>query len=319
MITERISGGVRRGLRKMLDLLHPGNLGTVMVSAHNLTDEAFLKFFNLAEVQQYLTNGNVDRAKSALLDHYQSRTNPSWPNPPPTLTDLRLDIGKLSQEELIQKADLLVDLRVTPDGNKPQTDSEGNIAWATNLTTTPEWLWRLNRHGWWPVLGLAYQITGSERYTEAFGKQLHHWIKVCPPPSKISERSPHWRLMETALRMRVSWIPSFAIFMKSKRFSPEARMAMLRSIYDHAKFLSLFKTRLNHLLRETNGLVSVSVYFPEFGEATEWLNIALKRLEAEIRDQINPDGSHVEVSTGYHWLVLDELEAAFDLLANILR
>jgi hypothetical protein len=314
MDIERITRGFLRRLRKLAKHLRPGSSGPAMVSSHTLTDEAFLELFVLEEVQKHLSSGNVDHAMSALLDHYQNRTVPSWPSPPRTLTDLRFDLDKISQEELIRKANMLVDLRVTPDGKKPQIDSDGNIAWATNLNTTPEWLYRLNRHGWWPVLGLAYKLTGNEIYPRTFENQLLDWIKKCPPPSKISEKSPNWRLMEAALRMRVSWIPSFAIFLKSSNFSPEAKMAMLRSIYDHARFLSLFKTRLNHLLREINGLACVSVYFPEFREAKEWLDIALSRLEGEVLVQINPDGSHVEVSTGYQWLVLDELEAAYDLL-----
>jgi hypothetical protein len=311
MDIERIIGGISKLLRKMARQLKPE---PVMLSSHTMTDEAFLELFVLEEVQKHLKHGDVDHAMSALLVHYQNRTVPSWPCPPRTLTDLRLDLDKISREELIQKANLLVDLQVTPDGKKPQIDSDGNIEWTTNLTTTPEWLYRLNRHGWWPVLGMAYKLTGNDLYPRTFQNQLLDWIRKCPPPSKISEKSSSWRLMEAALRMRVSWIPSFAIFLKSQHFSPEARMAMLRSIYDHARFLSLFKTKLNHLLREINGLAIVSVYFPEFRDAKKWLDIALSRLEGEILVQINPDGSHVEISTGYQWLVLDELESIYDLL-----
>jgi hypothetical protein len=89
---------------------------------------------------------------------------------------------------------------------------------------------------------------------------------------------------------------------------------MLRSIYDHASFLFLFKTNRNHLLRESNGLLYASVYFPEFKKASLWQNEALKRIDKEIEKQINPDGSHIEVSTGYQWLVADELEKTYDLL-----
>jgi hypothetical protein len=314
MDIERIAGGLRRRLGRVTKLLRPTHPKPVMVSSRTLTDEAFIGLFDLDGVKEHLRKGNVGLAKSALLDHYLHRDSPSWPTPPKTLTDLRLDLDRISEEALIQKADSLVDLGVSPDGRMPETDSDGNIEWTKNPTTTPEWLWRLNRHGWWPVLGLAYNLTGSERYAEAFEKQLLHWIRTCRPPLGIDEKSACWRLMETAMRMRVSWIPSFALFLKSKRFSPEARLAMLRSIYDHGKFLSLFKTGLNHLLREINGLACVSVYFPEFKEAGEWLDVALSRLEKEIQVQVHPDGSHVEVSTGYQWLVVEELETLFDLL-----
>ena len=89
---------------------------------------------------------------------------------------------------------------------------------------------------------------------------------------------------------------------------------MLRAIYDHARFLSLFHTNRNHLLRECNGLAAVSIYFPEFREAPAWQSLALSRLDKEIMAQVNQDGSHIEVSSGYQWLVVDELEKTFDLL-----
>jgi len=314
MDLERIAGAVRWRLSKLTKRFGPAKSGPFMASAHRLADAEFLHYFDLESVQNHLGRGDVAGARAALLDHFQNRSAASWPIPPRTLTDLRLEIDKMTPQALIRKADLLVDLRITPDEKKPQFDANENIAWDQNLSTSREWLLRLNRHAWWPVLALAYQHTGNEDYVVSFEKQLCHWIEVCRPPVTIDERSPHWRLMETALRMRVSWIPSFAIFMKAETFSPEARMMMLRSIYDHAKFLSLYKTGLNHLLREINGLACVSVYFPEFREANAWLDIALSRLEGEIGFQINADGSHVEVSTGYQWLALDELEAAFDLL-----
>jgi hypothetical protein len=92
-------------------------------------------------------------------------------------------------------------------------------------------------------------------------------------------------------------------------------MTMLRSIYDHAQFLSLFKSSQNHLLRESNGLAAVSVYFREFNQSKRWLQIALTRLNEELKKQINPDGFHFELSTGYQWVVIDEFEKTHELLS----
>ena len=77
---------------------------------------------------------------------------------------------------------------------------------------------------------------------------------------------------------------------------------------NHAQFLSTFKTSQNHLLRESNGLATASVYFPEFKPSKHWLQIALTRLNAELEKQINPDGFHFELSTGYQWVVVNEFE-----------
>jgi len=273
-----------------------------------------MALFDLKEVSALLDQGDIPAAKAALLDHYGRRVTTAWSAPPRVITDLRFYLDELSQEELIAWADSILEYRFSPTAIMPKITLAGEIDWCFNPTTNPEWLWRLNRHPWWPILGLAYAQTGDGRYVTAFVAQMLDWVTKNPPSPRKDEQSPAWRLMETALRMCVSWIPTFALFYESPSFTDEAKLTMLRSIYDHARFLSLFKSTRNHLLRESNGLAYVSVYFPEFKEAKRWQQIALTRLEQELIGQINQDGSHIEVATGYQWLVVDEFEKTYDLL-----
>ena len=109
-------------------------------------------------------------------------------------------------------------------------------------------------------------------------------------------------------------LTAFAIFCRSESFSDEAKLIILRSIYDHAQYLTLFKTGNNHLLRESNGLAYVGVYFPEFRKAEHWRNIAFKRLESALIEQVNGDGSHFELSPAYQWLAAEEFQGTLDLL-----
>lgn len=303
-------------MQRIVKRLRRQMTGPHMVSAQTFSDKAFLSLFNLKEVSTLLAQGNMPPAKAALVSYLGRRDKPAWPRPPATITDLRLNIDELSKEELISLADCVLEYRFTPDGAVPRIDSDGQIDWNYNPISSPEWLWRLNRHQWWPVLALAYERTGDERYAMAFVSQMLDWVNKNPPPPRKNELSPTWRLMEVGLRVRVSWIPAFALFYKSPTFTDEAKLIMLRSILDHARFLSLFRTERNHLLRESNGLAYVSVYFPEFKEAKLWRQVALKRLDDELTKQVNHDGSHIEVSTGYQWLVADEFEKTYDLLRS---
>ena len=287
-----------------------------MVSALTWSDKAFLSLFDLKKITTLLAQGDILSATAALLDHYGRRVAPAWPVPPKTITDLRLNLNELSPKELVAKADSILEYRVSPDGSMPKISPEGKIDWSFNPISSPEWLWRLNRHQWWPVLALAYDQTGDERYAAAFVNQLLDWITNNPPPPRKDEKSPTWRLMEVGMRMCASWIPTFALLYKSPTFTDEAKLIMLRSIYDHGRFLSLFKTNRNHLLRESNGLAYVSVYFPEFKEAGLWQQVALTRFDQELTNQVNQDGSHIEVSTGYQWVVVDEFEKVYDLLRS---
>lgn len=285
-----------------------------MISVQEVSDDAFLSLFELKEVSALLAHGDISAAKAALLDHYGRRVTSAWPEPPRTITDLRVNTDQLSQKELIDRANSILKYHFSPNGTMPKISPEGKIDWRFNTISSPEWLWRLNRHQWWPVLGLAYDQTNDEKYATAFINQMLDWVSNNPPPIRKDEKSPTWRLMEAGMRMRVSWIPSFALFYRSPNFADESKLIMLRSIYDHARFLSLFKTNRNHLLRESNGLAYISIYFPEFKEAKLWQQTSLTRLDQELPNQINQDGSHIEVSTGYQLLVVDEFEKTYDLL-----
>jgi uncharacterized heparinase superfamily protein len=276
-----------------------------IVSAYSLSEGALLSRFSL-EGQRV--------TKDALLAHFGRRVTPGWPAPPNIIRDLRVDTEELDQKEITALADDILENRFVLGSNAPQITPEGKIAWHLNPTSDPEWLWALNRHQWWPVLGLAYAQTADERYAAAFVAQMTDWVRAHRPLVQKNEKSPSWRLMEVGLRMRISWIPCFALFYASPAFTDEAKMTMLRAIYHHAQFLSRFQTNRNHLLRESSGLVCVGTYLPEFKQASQWRQTALTRLDQALMDQVNRDGSHIEVSTGYQSLVIDEFENIYDLL-----
>jgi len=284
-----------------------------IISATRLTDKAFLTLFDINSVKKFIEQDDIPSAKAALFEHYQNRKTPSWLKPPKTITDLRVNTETLNRDEFIALAESIQEYRFAPDGSMPRI-VKNRIDWEHNPISSPEWLWRLNRHQWWPFLGLTYQLTQDERYAEAFVCQVTDWIQRNAPTFLKNEKSPTWRLMETGLRMYISWIPSFSMFYDSPQFSDDHKLTMLQSIYDHANFLYNCSTNRNHLLRETNGLIAVSIYFPEFIDAEKWRQEALNRFEREISMQLYSDGTHIEVSPGYQWLVVDELQRTYDLL-----
>ena len=204
--------------------------GPRLASAQTLSEGPFLAKFSLE---------GASATKQALLAHYGRRVTPAWPAPPNRIRDLRVNVDELGREELVALADSILDHRFVLGLHAPKVTPEGNIAWHLNPTPDQEWLWALNRHAWWPILGLAYAQTGDERYAATFVSQMLDWIERNPPASRKDENSPSWRLMEVGLRMRVSWIPCFALFYDSPVFTDKAKLTMLRSIYDHARFLLL--------------------------------------------------------------------------------
>lgn len=285
-------------------------------SVQRLSDRKFLAHMDIASAGIRETDAGP---VSDLLNHFARRVESDWPLVPSELTDLRMDISRLTQSEVIARADAALEGDIHASGVRPEFRDDGNINWAKNPTSTKEWLLKLNRHAWWPLWGAAYRLTGDEKYARAFVKQLVDWINQHPLPPQKCEHVSAWRLMEVGLRMRISWIPSFGCFFPATSFTDEVKMIMLRSIFDHAQFLFNFRTNRNHLLRESNGLLAVGLCFSEFRDSEDWIREAVERLEGELQAQVNDDGSHIEMSVGYQWLAIDEFEVSRFLLEHFKR
>lgn len=304
----------RSKIRKRVKKLWSALKKEAIDSAFSLSKEEFIACFDIEYMSRRFASDNLTATEDDILKYYRHRVTENWPLPPGTLTDLRLNIDKLSPEQILAEADQILNFRLFGDDSMPRVTDEGDIDWFFNPISSLQWLWRLHRHQWWPVLGLAYQTSGNENYARAFVDQMLDWISRNPLPPRKNEKNYAWRLMEAGLRLRVSWIPCFALFYQSPNFTESAKLTMLRSIFDHAQFLFYHKTNRNHLLRESNGLAYAGVYFSEFHNAALWKKKALNRIDQEVQNQINHDGTHIEMSVGYQWLVVDELQKTYNLL-----
>ena len=306
---QKIIGGIRT-LKNRLLLRH-------LKFSKGLTTKQFLLEFKILGVQERLKQDDIQGAKEALVEYYKEKRASGWLVAPTRLTDLRMDTSKAIERDFLESAERILNYEISPSGIKPEVLNEGDIAWTRNVCESREWLWMLNRHAWWVVLGMAYRASRDERYAEAFVSQMLDWIEKNPPQDKKNENSPTWRLMEVALRMRVSWIPCFGLFFDSPVFDNDVKYEMIKSIYDHAIFLNRYKTSMNHLLRESNGLVCVAVSFSEFKRSEHWLANGIDRIMAELPVQVYQDGVQVEISTGYQSMVIDELETTCDLIGFV--
>ncbi len=251
---------------------------------------------------------------AGLLSHFGRRVVADWPAIPDEITDLRIDLASMTDQEIVARADAALAGDLHPSGVRPRFTEQGDLDWAHNPAPSREWLLMIHRHGWWPLWGAAYARTGDEKYARAFVSQMLDWLDKNPMPRYMSEGSCAWRLMEAGLRMRISWIPSFGCFYGSAAFTDAAKFKMLRAFYDHGRFLNTFFTNRNHLVRESNGLLALALTLNEFADSAQWVDSATQRLALELRSQVNVDGSHLEMSVGYQWLTIIEFEVTRALL-----
>lgn len=181
-------------------------------------------------------------------------------------------------------------------------------------------VWEINRHQYFFTLGVAFWVTGDERYAETFSQHLESWIEQNPTGIGINWTSS----LEVAFRA-MSWIWAFHFFKDSDAFSPDLFKSALKSLYNHGRhierYLSKYYSPNTHLTGEALGLYYLGTQLPFFDRAEKWRRLGEQILFEEIENQVYPDGVYFEQSTWYqrytadffaHFAVLKALSGQFD-------
>ncbi len=266
-------------------------------SALNFSDNDFFALFDLSQpgltsVRESVEAGNYGAAKEVLIVYFEDKFK--------SLASEALSRGDslqtmtIAEQAVNNTFDLLAITKTLPK----------DIDWHHGFEEDREWIFFLNRMLWQPALGKAYHWTKDPRYAQTFVAQFQDWLKDNPLPKWKDENSPSWRLIEAGRRLWDSWIEAFQLFISSPEVPVDLKLQMLKSIHDHAQFLTCFRTKFNHLLVESDGLLNAACLFPEFKRAPVWQKMAMDRLSAELSKQIYPDGAHAELAFGYHLLCL---------------
>ena len=124
-------------------------------------------------------------------------------------------------------------------------------------------------------------------------------------PYSVAGRIP--LSLDAGIRMGQTWFPAFYYFLHSPSFGDEDLLAMLQSFRRHAEYLMNprhFKAGSNWGAMESNGLLHIGCYLPEFRDAPLWRETAISRLYAELDRQVYPDGAQKELTPGYHGVTL---------------
>lgn len=187
------------------------------------------------------------------------------------------------------------------------------IDWTASPYNDREWHWGINRHHHWSILADAYWATHDEKYAREFVEQLEDWIVNCPIVTDGTHNaSPSWRTLETGIRMQETWPYVYQHFLNSPNFTPRANLLFMMSLVDHARHLEKYPTYVNWLLMERNGLLHVSVLYPEIKESARWRKLAMESLSHELAKQVYADGFQHELTTTYHRVCIQNFREPLD-------
>lgn len=164
-------------------------------------------------------------------------------------------------------------------------------------------LWRFNMHYCEYLLPLAKRFidTGDDRYLDAAKMIVRAWIEGNPR----SRGGPGWDSYTVSMRI-VWWLAFYGELSETLECDREFVGVMNASLVEQYVSLSehLEKDLLaNHYLENLKALVILAAYFAD----DETLDIALPQLEAQIEEQVLPDGVHYELSPMYQKIVLEDL------------
>ena len=165
-------------------------------------------------------------------------------------------------------------------------------------------IWELNRHQHFFTLGVAYLLTGDERFAASFAGQLDSWMEQNPPGIGVNWSSS----LEVSFRA-MSWIWAFHFFRDSEHFTPELLKKALKYLYLQARhieqYLSKYYSPNTHLTGEGLGLYYLGTQLPFFNRAKRWRKLGEDILFSEITKQVLPDGVYFEQSTWYQRYTVD--------------
>ena len=276
-------------------------------SVHDLNDAEFLSLFDIPSVNHRIDNRFNIKSTAALVQHFHARTKEDWLQPPVWLNDLAFNTEKATDEELLARADQVLDLDLEWSGVPPELNRFGEIDWQKNILQNREWLYRINRHSWWPLLGHAYVRSGDERYAKAFAQQFTAWISNNDVADDVDD-AHIWSNKQIALRLRVSWIPAFGMFYESPYFNTSRKLLMLRSIFDQARVLK--KNNGSDSLLLNGGLVSAGITFPELREAEHWRSSAIQRCREYLRVDSSAENDGSDLRCSNNLLAFSDMELA---------
>jgi hypothetical protein len=167
-----------------------------------------------------------------------------------------------------------------------------------------KYVWEPNRFAWSLWLGLAHQLTADQRYADSFAELTRDWFVKNPYPRGVNYCSA----LEIALRA-YAWVWAADLF--AARLSTDADLLsqLLAGIWTSCRHieenLSHYFSPNTHLIGEAFGLYACGSALPEFRESERWRRVGTKILKEQARCQFFADGTHRELSSGYHLYATD--------------
>lgn len=240
-------------------------------------------------------------AAKAILEYYRMRTNVVNPN-------ISLLSVTASEDDKL-KADYALD-NYRFFVNNYYEDAVKKMPYSLNNSGVINWLFvpkgaddeyqkQLHRHQWFVPQAKVYRTSKDEKHIQSWISVYKDWLAKNPMPETGTNTTTWWQL-QVAERV-ISQTQLFDYYKNSISFTPEWFSEFMVRFAQHADFLVKYPyPDGNILISQGSALTYAGVLFPEFKNASEWMNTGFQTLNTEVQKQFLNDGMHFELDLSYH-------------------
>lgn len=167
--------------------------------------------------------------------------------------------------------------------------------------------WDFYFHSLWMVNYLldAYSLTLDDKYLIESRDIILSWNQANPDKQNQSSISA-WKDHSTSNRLTM-YVHFWDYYKNSNLLNSTFESEFMSIIYSHTNFTAdpnYYAWWNNHGLFQSQALLQIGVFFPEFTESEYWIELSKSRISTRISTNVTDSGIYKEHSTSYHYLAL---------------
>ena len=167
--------------------------------------------------------------------------------------------------------------------------------------------WDFYFHSLWMVNYLldAYSLTLDDKYLVEARDIILSWNQANPDKQNQSSISA-WKDHSTSNRLTM-YVHFWDYYKGSNLSNLTFESDFMSIIHSHTNFTAdpdYYAWWNNHGLFQSQALLQIGVFFPEFTESEYWIDLSKSRISTRISTNVTDSGIYKEHSTSYHYLAL---------------
>lgn len=262
-----------------------------------------LEYPGLEQVKNFYEKEDHYNAAVQLLSYYRQRgvINPNVSMLAPSATSAAVAIADDATKDGGYR--FVVSDYVDAEGLRYSFLKDGALNWdiPEAMQNESQFKSQIHRHQWMLHQARVYKATGDSKYIKAWIEIYFDWLKNFPCGEGKTYDDAWWAL-QPAVRA-YDQMSIFNYYVGAEEFTPEVLSNFLVAFHTHIRNITLnwYETANSNIrLSQEQTVYTAGILMPEFKDAQSWYETGKSAVAAQVKNQFNEDGVHVEFDLGYH-------------------